>query len=52
MKFSLQLATCTVRNYPLLLLLEPDFYTDKEVFELLTKNIKKRDEKRENTEKT
>lgn len=37
----LQFATCTVHNYPLLLLLDSEFYTDAEVFKLLTKNIKK-----------
>uniref|UniRef100_A0A1I8BMC9 YcxB domain-containing protein n=1 Tax=Meloidogyne hapla TaxID=6305 RepID=A0A1I8BMC9_MELHA len=42
-KFSLQFATCSVRSYPILLLLEEDFYTDQEVFKLLTKNFKSLD---------
>jgi hypothetical protein len=41
--FSLQFATCSIRNYPLLLLLEPQFYTDQEAYKLLTKNVKKKD---------
>ncbi|CAK5088331.1 unnamed protein product [Meloidogyne enterolobii] len=39
-KFSFQFATCSVRSYPILLLLDVDFYTDQEVFKLLTKNFK------------
>lgn len=42
-KFSFQFATCSVRFYPILLLLEEDFYTDQEVFKLLTKGFKSLD---------
>ncbi|CAK5118508.1 unnamed protein product [Meloidogyne enterolobii] len=42
-KFSFQFATCSVRSYPILLLLEEDFYTDPEVFKLLTKGFKSLD---------